>query len=69
MSPWYSLKNDDCKMITKEKLQNLISEEKERFGKYSQLCAHYEAEIDQFIFAKYISRVETLEQMIRILKC
>ena len=55
-------------MITKEKLLNLISEEKDRFSKYSQICTHYNAEIDQYIYAKYISRVETLEQIVKMLK-
>lgn len=55
-------------MITKEKILTLITEEKELYNKYSELCAHYKISPDKLVVAKHSSIVETLEMMIKMLQ-
>jgi hypothetical protein len=52
----------------KEKLQSLISDEKDRFSRYSQLCAHYCVQPDQLIVAESSTIIATLELVIKTLK-
>ena len=55
-------------MLIKEVLLSLISEEKENFGKYSQLCAAYQIQPDQLAIARHQGRVESLQHMLQMEK-
>lgn len=55
-------------MLTKEVLLSLISEEKENFGKYSQLCATYQVQPDQLATARHQGRVEILQRLLQMEK-
>lgn len=48
----------------REYLLSLISEEKERYGVYSQLCAFYQVPPDPMILAKHQTKVETLRNLL-----
>lgn len=52
-------------MTPKELLLSLISEEKERFGEYSQLCAHYQTQPDPIVLAKHQAKLEILQHLLR----
>jgi hypothetical protein len=52
-------------MTPKEYLLFLISEEKERFGGYSQLCAHYQIQPDPIALARHQATVEILRKLLR----
>ena len=53
-------------MITKDKVLDLISEEKEKQNSYLQLCAHYKVSPDPLILAKHSSKMEILELIIKM---
>lgn len=48
-------------MTPKELLLSLISEEKERFGQYSQLCALYLIPPDPLVIARHQGKLEVLQ--------
>jgi hypothetical protein len=52
-------------MTSKELFLSLISEEKERFGQYSQLCAQYQISPDPIAIARHQGRLEILQQLLR----
>lgn len=52
-------------MTPKEFLLSLISEEKERFGQYSQLCALYQVQIDPLAAARHQGKLEVLQCLLR----
>jgi hypothetical protein len=52
-------------MITKELLLSLISEEKENFSKYSQLCANYQIQTDPLATARHRGKLEILERLLK----
>ena len=52
-------------MTPKELLLSLISEEKERFGEYSQLCAHYQVQPDPIVLARHQAKLEILRQLLQ----
>lgn len=52
-------------MTPKELLLSLISEEKERFGEYSQLCALYQIPPDPIAIARHQGKLEVLQQLLR----
>ena len=49
----------------KELLLALISEEKENFGKYTQLCALYQIQPDQMAIARHQGRLEILQKLLQ----
>ena len=51
-------------MTPKEFLLSLISEEKERFGRYSQLCALYQVQIDPLAQARHQGKLEVLQKLL-----
>jgi hypothetical protein len=52
-------------MTPKELLLSLISEEKELFGEYSQLCAQYQIQPDPIALAKHQAILETLQKLLQ----
>ena len=52
-------------MTPKEYLLSLISEEKERFGEYSQLCAHYQIPADPIALARHQATLEILQKLLQ----
>jgi hypothetical protein len=52
-------------MTLKELLLSLISEEKERFGQYSQLCATYQIQPDPIATARHQGKLEILQRLLR----
>jgi hypothetical protein len=49
----------------KEVLLALISEEKESFGKYTQLCAQYQVQPDPIVIARHQGKVEILQKLLQ----
>ena len=56
---------DKLVMTPKEKLLSLISEEKEQFGEYSQLCAIYQVKPDPIVVARHQAKLEVLETLLQ----
>lgn len=54
-------------MITREKVLELITAEKERFGSYAILCSQYQEEPDPLITARHASKVEALESVLKMM--
>jgi hypothetical protein len=52
-------------MTPKEFLLSLISEEKERFGEYTQLCAIYQIQPDPIAMAKHQAKLEILQTLLQ----
>jgi hypothetical protein len=52
-------------MTPKELLLSLISEEKELFGEYSQLCARYQIQPDPIAIAKHQAKLEILQRLLQ----
>jgi hypothetical protein len=52
-------------MLAKELLLAWISEEKESFGKYSQLCALYQIQPDPLAIARHQGRLEILQRLLQ----
>ncbi len=52
-------------MINREAILLLISEEKEKYATYSQLCTHYKVKQDTIAYARHSSRIETLESLLK----
>ena len=51
-------------MTPKELLLSLITEEKERFGGYSQLCAQYQVHPDPIALVRHQTILETLQKLL-----
>lgn len=56
---------DKLVMTPKEKLLSLISEEKEQFGEYLQLCAIYQVKPDPIVVARHQAKLEVLETLLQ----
>lgn len=54
-------------MITKDKVLSLIAEEKEQYNLYMQSCAYYNIDPDQLAKARHLSKIETLEVMLKLI--
>lgn len=52
-------------MTPKELLLSLISEEKERFGEYVQLCALYQIQPDPIAMARHQGKLEVLQMLMQ----
>jgi len=52
-------------MTPKELLLSLITEERERFGKYSQLCAQYQIQPDPIALARHQATLEILQKLLQ----
>lgn len=52
-------------MITKDLILSIISEEKEKFGEYSRLCAHYQIQPDPLALAKHQAKMDTLSFLLK----
>jgi hypothetical protein len=55
---------DKLDMTPKEMILNLITEEKEKFGEYSQLCAQYQIKPDPLAMARHLGILETLQALL-----
>lgn len=53
-------------MVTREILLALISEEKEKFSNYSQLCAQYQITPDPIAVAKSQATLEILQRLLKV---
>ncbi len=54
-------------MITKDKILELITEEKNNYNSYSQLCSSYGIKIDNLAEARHSSKIEILELILKML--
>ena len=52
-------------MYTREFILKLITEEKELFSEYSQLCARYQSQPDMIIVAKHQAKIEVLQKILQ----
>jgi hypothetical protein len=52
-------------MLAKEALMVLISEEKDNFSRYSQLCTTYQVQTDPLVMARHQGRLEILQRLLR----
>ena len=50
-------------MTPKELLLFLMTEERERFGRYSQLCAQYQVQPDPIALARHQMTLEILQKL------
>ena len=50
-------------MTPKELLLFLMTEERERFGRYSQLCAQYQVQPDPIALARHQTTLEILQKL------
>lgn len=52
-------------MLSKQQILDLITEEKNKYSSYLQLCSYYKVEPDPIVNAKCLTKVETLEFMLK----
>ncbi len=51
--------------ITREQILTLISEEKERFARYSELCSQYQVPPDPVAVANKDGKLEILQRLLK----
>lgn len=54
-------------MITKQYLLELITEERDKYNTYLTICANYYVKPDPIISAKCMTKIETLESLLKLI--
>ncbi len=54
-------------MLHKDHLLDLITEEKNKYASYAQLCSFYKVDIDPIVSAKCLSKIEILEHLLKLM--
>lgn len=54
----------DKRSVSRSIIMSLLTEEKERYSSYLQLCAHYQVNPDTMVTAASKAKIETLEQLL-----
>lgn len=54
-------------MLSREKVLELIAEEKDKYSSYLQLCAFYKIEPHPIAYAKCLAKTEILEHILKLI--